>query len=58
MTRGLPFHDVPVACPLACPVAVSHDHRLPPWDKAFRRITPGALCRLAVCLCFQFGGWL
>jgi hypothetical protein len=47
MSALLPIQGVP----LAVPFASSHDCRLPLWDKAFGRITPGAL---SVCCAVLF----
>lgn len=55
MSCGLLRRDVPLAAPLASPVALSHDRRSPLWHEAFRRITPGALA-LAWCVLLSRAG--
>ncbi len=42
--------------PIACPLASSQDACLPLWDRAFRRITPGALCLCCAVLSSRAGG--
>lgn len=45
-----------LACPLACPLAVSQLRHLSLWRGGFRRITPGALAfRCAVVRCLPGG---
>ena len=47
----------PQGVPFAVPFALSHDCYAPLWDRAFRRITPGALSAVRVLLMFPAGGW-
>jgi hypothetical protein len=50
MRPGQLLRGVPLACPFACPLALSHKRRSPLWRGAFRRITPGALAVFGVVL--------
>jgi hypothetical protein len=53
MRRGLLLRNLP----LASPVALRHDRRSPLWQRAFWRITPGALSLPLSVLLFVLGGW-
>jgi len=57
MRCGLLLQNVPLAPPIASPVAPSHERCLPLWHGAFRQITPGALALGGVVLSFWLGRW-
>jgi hypothetical protein len=56
MSCGLPLRGVSFAAPIGAPIASSSGCRSPLWDRAFWRITPGALARLLGVLLLLVGG--